>query len=376
MRWASAVSEAFDTDTAISEAAQTIGAMDADLVVVFASAHHSDDYGRIPQIVASHFPGALVFGCSAGGVIGGGHEVEERAALSLTAASLPGVDLDLFHVAADGSTAYAFDDESPQLILLADPYSCDANALVNALDVEFPASSKVGGLASGGGGAGGNALFGGETVHTSGAICLAMTGNVELDTIIAQGCRPIGEPMLVTRCERNLILALNQKSPLEVLRDLFESLESRDRGLFRGSLFLGIEMRGEQVEKKQGDFLIRNLIGIDEDREALAVGARIEQWQAVQFHLRDAKTSAEDLESMLGQYLDAGESPAGALMFSCLGRGAHLYGHADHDTDLFARRLGPVPLGGFFCNGEIGPVGGTTFIHGYTSAFAMFRPKR
>jgi small ligand-binding sensory domain FIST len=92
----------------------------------------------------------------------------------------------------------------------------------------------------------------------------------------------------------------------------------------------------------------------------------------VQFHLRDARTSADDLDQLLARHRG---TPAGSLLFSCLGRGTHLYGRADHDTDLVRRHFGDVPLGGFFCNGEIGPVQGTTFLHGYTSAFGLFRPR-
>jgi small ligand-binding sensory domain FIST len=107
----------------------------------------------------------------------------------------------------------------------------------------------------------------------------------------------------------------------------------------------------------------------------MAVGALLEESSVVQFHLRDARTSADDLEAHLCRYRDeAKDTPAkGALLFSCLGRGVHLYGSADHDSHLFRHHLGEIPLGGFFCNGEIGPVQNKTFLHGYTSAFGLFR---
>ena len=174
-----------------------------------------------------------------------------------------------------------------------------------------------------------------------------------------------------------MILGLNEKKPLEVINRLYESLPERDQQLLSNSLFLGVEMRDDQVEKKQGDYLIRNVLGLDPARKSIAVAAHVHQWQAVQFHLRDAETSAEDLERMLTRYGESrsGPRPAGALMFSCLGRGEGLYGAPNHDTDMFERLVPEVPLGGFFCNGEIGPVGGTTFLHGYTSVFGLFRPR-
>jgi small ligand-binding sensory domain FIST len=182
--------------------------------------------------------------------------------------------------------------------------------------------------------------------------------------------------MLVTRCEGRMLQRLNERHPLEVLRELHQTLDARDQELFRHSLFIGIEMKQDQVEYQQGDFLVRNIVGVEPQSGALTVGATLQPYQAVQFHLRDARTAAEDLTRHLQRYREergSMASPQGALLFSCLGRGAHLYGRPDHDTLLFEDALGAIPLGGFFCNGEIGPVGGTTFLHGYTSAFALFR---
>jgi small ligand-binding sensory domain FIST len=203
---------------------------------------------------------------------------------------------------------------------------------------------------------------------------VTISGEIDVDTIVAQGCRPIGQPSFVTRCQRNVLFEIDGRPPLRVLEELYQTLGERDRELFRHSLFLGIVMNELQHEYRQGDFLIRNLIGIDQEAGAIAVGAMLHEGMVVQYHLRDARTSAEDLESLLARYEVT--EPGGSLLFSCLGRGVHLYGRPDHDTDLFRRRLGEVPLGGFFCNGEIGPVQGRTFLHGYTSSFGIFRPRR
>jgi small ligand-binding sensory domain FIST len=204
-----------------------------------------------------------------------------------------------------------------------------------------------------------------------------LQGNITVDTVVAQGCRPIGKAMRITRCQRNLLQELDGEAPLAVLRDMFQRLGQRDQELMRNSLFLGVVMDEFIEAPKQGDFLIRNVVGMDARSGVMAIGELLKEGQLVQFHLRDAQTSADDLTAVLDRYVeDNRENQAqGALLFSCLGRGQYLYGRPNHDTEIFRGRLGTVPLGGFFCNGEIGPVSGTTFLHGYTSSFGIFRPK-
>jgi len=386
MRWVSTVSEAPDLDAAVVEVAGAVrAALDAqepDLLLAFVSEHHRDDYERLPTLLGRHFGTGVLLGCSAGGVIGGGHEVEGRAGLSLTAAVLPGVDVTPLRIGPDAATRDALEHvplaTEPQLVLLPDPFTFDAEGFVRLLDEALPASAKIGGLASGGRQPGDNALYLGDTTYREGLVGVALAGNVAVDTVVAQGCRPIGEPMFVTRADRNVIRELDGRRPLEVLQELHLRVPAADRPLFQTSLFVGIVMREAQAEYHQGDFLIRNLIGMDPKTGALAVGAAVRDNQVVQFHLRDARTSADDLEQLLARYHGehAASPPAGSLLFSCLGRGAHLYGAPDHDTAALRRHVGDVPLGGFFCNGEIGPVQGTTFLHGYTSAFGLFRSRR
>jgi len=161
------------------------------------------------------------------------------------------------------------------------------------------------------------------------------------------------------------------------VQELYQRAPERDHPLFQGSLFLGIVMDELQDHYRLGDFLIRNLFGIDRESGGFLVGAHLREHQTVQFHLRDAETASDDLRAMLSQYLTEHDptSAQGALLFSCVGRGSYLYGHPDHDTGLFSEHLGPVPLGGFFCNGEIGQVGAATYLHGYTSSFGIFRPR-
>ena len=374
MRWTSTVSDEPVLAAAVRGAAATLCAQlgDArpDLLIAFASAHHAAEFDRIPSLLAASFESALLVGCSAGGVIGGGHEVEHRPGLSLTAAVLPGVDVVPFHV--EPGTPRARLPEQSHFMLLADPFSFDAEAFLRDLDRTHPSSHKIGGLASGGREAGSNALFLGRNVHRAGLVGVALAGDIAVDTIVAQGCRPIGQPMFITKCHDNVLWELDGVPAARVLQELFEQLDPADQELARHSLFLGIVMTENQQEYRHGDFLIRNIVGMDATRGVLGIGALLRENSVVQFHLRDAKTSAEDLEQLLTRYEHATQ-PRGALLFSCLGRGVHLYGQPDHDTSAFRRHLGDVPLGGFFCNGEIGPVHGTTFLHGYTSSFGIFR---
>lgn len=388
MKWGSAISEDAVLERAVSEAGKTVrerlGRSRADLVVAFVSPHHARSYPQLPQLVSAQFPEALLLGCSADGVIGAGREVEQRAAFSLTAASLPGVDLVPFHVASSQLSgdlaevsAWRTLVGSPPMtnvhfLLLADPFTFDASALIAGLDAAFPESRKIGGLSSGGQLQGSSSLFLGSRVRRSGAVGVALSGNISIDTIVAQGCRPIGSPLIITQARGNILLELDGRPPLLFLKDLYEALPEADQDLFRTSLFVGLEMKSDEVEFRPGDFLVRNIIGLDGDTGSIAIGAVPKQWQVMQFLLRDSQTATADLTRLLSRYRGSAQ-PDGALLFSCLGRGIHLFGRADHDTGLFREKLGPIPLGGFFCNGEIGPVGGSTFLHGYTSAFALFR---
>jgi small ligand-binding sensory domain FIST len=215
-----------------------------------------------------------------------------------------------------------------------------------------------------------------------GTVGVALSGKIRLDTIVAQGCRPIGEVYRVEAGDRNILLQLSTqddsaiRAPLDLLRDLIESLEESDRTLAQNSLFIGVVRDVFKRELGRGDFLIRNLLGVDPKQGAIAIGDRVRIGQRIQFHLRDAKTSADDLEGHLQEHLARSPqvAPAGALLFSCLGRGEGLYGQPNFDSHLFQRYFGTIPVGGFFCNGEIGPVGQTTFLHGYTSVFGLIRP--
>lgn len=394
MKWASAISDASDWVEALERCAEAVGGelgreAPASLAVVFASAGYTQPLDPLPQLLRARFPGALLLGCSAAGVIGDGQEIEDRPALSLIAGHLPGVRATGFHVAPDDLptpddppdawkrlVGVAAEDQ-PHFLLLMDPFSAPGRELLAGLDFAFPAAGKVGGLASGGRRPGSHALFLGDRTYREGAVGVALSGDIAVDTLVAQGCRAIGEPKVITKCRQHLLLELDGEPPLAYLRELYPRLDPRDQELVHTNLFLGIAvdplLAASDVDPS--DFLIRNLIGVDQERGILAIGEYLREGQLVQFHVRDAETSAEDLQRQLSRYAGSsgGGSPAGALLFQCNGRGFHLYGKPNHDAALFQSRIGSVPLGGFFCNGEIGPVGRTTYLHGYTSSFALFR---
>jgi small ligand-binding sensory domain FIST len=390
MKWASALSEGRSTPAVIAELTDAIrtqmGDEPIDLAFLFVSPALVTN--NISTTVMEAIGCRSLVGCSGGGIIGGGREIERRPAAALITARLPEVEIMLFHLDSsdlpdlDASpkrwqSCFQVDrDRKSHFVLFADPLTFDAERGLMGLDFAHPRAVKVGGLVSGGSNPGENALFLNQKIYRSGLVGAALSGNIEVDTIVAQGCRPVGIPLSITKCNRNLLTELDHKPPLEVLQELYEQLSEEDQKLMQHSLFLGLAMTPFKETLTRGDFLIRNLIGMDSKTGSLSVGAFLREGQLVQFHLRDAETSTEDLKWYLTEYQmeGKGRSAKGALLFSCLGRGEHLYGKPNHDSALFHSKFGPLPLGGFFCNGEIGAVGGTTFLHGYTSCFGIFKP--
>lgn len=377
MRWASAIATTAGMDAACAEAttavARELGGARADLVLVFVTDHHAAGFPTLSRELAVQFPGATIAGCTVGGAIGGGLEIEHRPALAITAAHLPGVTTAVYHLGRDRDAWLAPDHDARAVITLPCPMSCPVDELVTWTDRVWPEATIVGGLASGGmtgRGRDGNTLFHGDRRARDGAVVVTLDGDVAVDTIVAQGCRPIGAPMVVTKGLGNVILELDGAPAVAALLELIAMLPPADRELCRHSLFIGLAPDGARLGRR--DVLVRNLVGCDRASGALTVAATVEPGQIVQFHLRDAGTSAEDLQELLAE---PSAPAAGALLFSCVGRGQALYGEPNHDSAAFARARGPVPLGGFFCNGEVGPVAGKTFVHGYTSAFALFRKR-
>lgn len=378
-------------ESAIKEAAisvkQQLNGETPDLITLFVSRPFADRYEEAGALLADRLPARVVLGASAAGVIGNAQELEGKPCVSITAALLPGVKIHAFSIQDedlpdldDSPRAWEkligiSSSETPQFILLADPFSFRLENFLMGLDFAFPKSSKVGGLASGANQPGRNALYLNNLCLRTGLVGVALTGDIELETVVAQGCRPIGQPLRITECKDNILITVDGQPPVQVLQTLFMTLSERDRQLMKQALFLGLAMTATKEKLLPGDFLIRNIIGVDNDHGSVAVGALLRPGQTVQFHLRDSKSSSEDLRAVFERVGKSQAKTRGALLFSCVGRGKSLYGRPNHDTAFFVQNVGPVPLGGFFCNGEIGPVGGTTYLHGYTSSFGLFRPK-
>lgn len=397
MQWVNALSTRPSLEAAVADVVERATASlsaPADLGIVFISSAFASEYSRLLPLLQEQLPAVKVLiGCGGSGIIGTTkqgklQELEDSPALSLTLAHLPDVTVQAFHIVAEelpdlDSPPSAWVDllgvspsATPHFILLADPLSSKVNDLLQGLDFAYPGSVSLGGLASGSQLGGNVGLFFNDRLYREGTVGIALSGNIVIETIVAQGCRPIGKPHQVSLCERNIILELDEQPPLVVLRDLIESLSESDRELAQHSLFIGVARNEFKQKLEQGDFLIRNLLAIDPKLGAIAIADRIRPGQRLQFHLRDAQTSAEDLEYLFEQYQQKTQScPAavGALMFSCIGRGEGLYGKPNFDSELFNRYLKDIPLGGFFCRGEIGPVGGNTFLHGFTSVFGICR---
>lgn len=389
MRWKSALSREGSLEAGLRECLRLTGAQSdepPDFVAAFASPDYEAVFPRMLRQLKEMFPKAVPFGCSGRGIIGDGKEAEFVSGLSLTVGWLPGVRVKPFHVERETLPDL---DASPEIwrqalvgesdglkgiLMVAEPFSFPGDGFLAGLDYAYPGVTKVGGLASGGQTPGSAALFSPLGSLRSGVVGVGFFGDLEMDAVVAQGCRPIGKPMVVTDCAYNEIATLDGQVAGDAVLAILKALSARDRRLASQMLFLGIGAGGPKLAYQPGDFLIRQVLGVDPHEHSLVVNATLRKGQTVQLHLRDGESSSEDLETMLNQHQErlGGRSVSGSLLFSCLGRGRSLYGRADHDSNLFRAKLGDVPLGGFFCNGELGPVGGVTSLHGYTSCFAVF----
>ena len=278
-------------------------------------------------------------------------------------------------------------ETEPHFILLADASTAKIKELLQGLDFAYATSTKIGGLTSGSSLFGGSGLFCNHQLLHEGTIGIALSGNIILDTIVAQGCRPIGPSFRVTQAERHIALEVEELTnslgdemepitPLEALEDLLQDLEDEDRALAQQGLSVGIASTEFKEKLEPGDYLIRDLIGVDPKVGAIAIGDRIRTGQRIQFHLRDAQASAEDIETLIMRYhsrvAQANNAPQAALVFNCLGRGEAFYGEPNYDIGILQTYIPNISTSGFFCSGEIGPIGGSTYLHGYTASIGIF----
>lgn len=356
----------------------------ADLAFLFFSSHYAARASELCEAVRRELAPTVLVGCTGEGIIAGAEEIEAGAAVTLWAAHLPGTQLTpvrLSFAQADEGFSMdgwpeelgAGDADRPTLILLADPFSTPANEMLAEIAERCPGLVAIGGLAGGGHDQGENRLVLNDEVYDDGLVGVALSGPLSIRTIVSQGCRPIGDPYVVTRAEHNVIYELGGSPALERLQTVFESLPGDQRRIAHQALHLGIVIDEHRARFERGDFLVRNLIGADRTSGSVAIGDRVQEGQTVQFHLRDAQAASEDLNLLLAaDRARHPNPPLGALLFSCCGRGRGLFGRPHHDTMTVRERMGGMPVAGFFAQGEIGPVGGSNFVHGYTASLALF----
>jgi small ligand-binding sensory domain FIST len=257
-------------------------------------------------------------------------------------------------------------------MMLCDPYSFPADAVLAGIAQQAPGMPVLGGLASARTQAGSGALFFDQELREEGAVGVTLRG-VELLPCVSQGAAPLGRELTITAAEENVIYELAGRPAIKTIEQVIAGLDVRERALIAGGLLLGIVIDGGKPEYEQGDFLVRGVLGADASNGAITIGATVETGQVVRLHARDARSADEDLRRELRLRAQAiGGRPAGALVFSCNGRGRQMFGPCDHDVSTVEEVLGRAPAAGFFAAGEIGPVGARSFLHGFTATVAVF----
>jgi small ligand-binding sensory domain FIST len=338
----------------------------------------------ILEIVRVHGQVPLLVGCSSSSLISGNRELEDAEGLVLGLFALPGADLRAFHFRqeqleeadepADWHRATGLKPEDTNgWLVFADPYHLDAEAWLRSWNEAYATLPVLGGLASGSSEEARTQVYLNGDAFEEGGVAVSVGGDVGLKGVISQGCTPIGQIWTITRVERNLIHEIGNRPAYEVLAETFNDLPQEEQAKTRGNLFVGLVVNEYREDFHRGDFLIRNLLGADPRSGTLAVGAFPRAGQTLQFQRRDAEAATEDLDLLLAQarrQLSRTQIYGGCLC-SCNGRGSHLFSMPNHDADLIQNRLGPFGLAGFFCNGEIGPVGDRNYLHGYTASLAL-----
>jgi small ligand-binding sensory domain FIST len=386
-RCAAALSTASDTRRALDEVLDVAcGRLDGpcDLAFLFASAYHQPNLDVLAPLLAERLGSPAILGCTGESIVGGDREIEQQPAIALWLARLPNSTVLPMHLeykqTQEGGTFTGWPNELPTpwpegaaLILLGDPFSFPADELIARINEDHPGVPVVGGMASGGAGPRENRLMFGGRCCDSGAVAALVYGAVRIRSVVSQGCRPIGRPFIVTKAENNVIRELGGMPALARLQEVYAELTPEDRRLVQAGPHVGRVLSEYQDQFSRGDFLVRNVIGADPNTGAIAIGDHVRTGQTVQFHVRDAATADEDLRALLtSAAAELGAGPAGALLFTCNGRGTRLFPEPNHDAACLRDCLGDIPAAGFFAQGEIGPIGGKNFLHGFTASVAIF----
>ncbi len=363
---------------------EALGQAECHLAFVFFSPHYFSDIQRMVEIIHENLRPQALVGCMGQGVIGGNQEIEEHPGLVLWGLRstdmrvvpfklTPNTEgdeasLDGWPVALEATThPYTF-------FIFADPFSTPIDELLSQLEEHAPGSSAIGGIAGGGMDVGESRLVFNRDIIGSGVVGVAVKGGLEIRTVVSQGCQPIGERYVVTKVDRNVIQELGGIPPLERLETTLKALDEHEQQQVAHGLQVGIAMDEHRPEFGQGDFLIRGLLGADRESGSLAIADFVQEGQTIQFHVRDAHAASEDFHLLLSkERMTRPDSlPKGALLFSCNGRGRRFFETPHHDVSTLQQQMGTMPIAGFFAGGEIGPVSGKNFLHGYTASMALF----
>lgn len=385
-RFASALSTATDlrvaANTAVKQVKASLGSP-ASLATLFLTPHYRGDLREIANLICDQLQTDNLIGCVAESVAGVNQEVEDNPGLSLWAVAAPNQEIALAHLrferTPDGPLftgwpeQYELDwPDQVSLLAIGDPYSFPADHLLEQINENHPQVVVAGGMASGATSPGESRIFCGRQIVSEGAVLAFLNGPMKMSTLVSQGCRPIGNPMVVTQAEKNVIFELGGKPALIQLKELFATLPTSEQALVQKGVHVGIVVSEYKEKFGYGDFLIRNVTGFDQNVGAIAIGDWVRVGQTVQFHIRDRDTADDDLHQMLRKVKTDAQPPDSALLFTCNGRGTRLFSEPHHDATSIGVSLGNIPLAGFFAAGEIGPVAGKNFMHGFTASVALF----
>jgi small ligand-binding sensory domain FIST len=360
---------------AAAQASLALAGRTCDLALVFASPENMEQAEAGLDAARERLRPGAVAGCAAQGVVGDGREIESGG-VAVWAASLPDAQVEPFHIEAAMAEQTVTLTGVPELtgadaaVMLVDPYTFPVEPLLSELAERTPGVPVVGGISGGGPGPG--TLVTSDGPVAGGAVGAVLRGT-RVSTCVSQGARPVGPEMVITAAEGNVVHELASQPALERLRQAIAELDPEEQAQAAQGLLLGIVFDPNKPEYDRGDFLVRGLTGVDEESGSITVGARVRMGQTVRMQVRDASSAHDDLlHALRRQRATLSGPPAGALLFTCNGRGSHMFGTAGHDAAAVAEALGGAPTGGFFCAGEIGPVGDHSFVHGFTATLAVF----
>jgi small ligand-binding sensory domain FIST len=394
-----AVSGHLDTRTAATEVADRLfdelgAGAGVDLLLLFGSFHHRSAFDEAAAIVRRTMNPRALLAVTAEAVLGEHRELEGLAGMSAISLQLPGATVTPWLSTPEDPVPLrdpaairkriGFDRDDPArfrtAIMLGDPFSTPITRLLPAVtncarDLSPPhAIPVIGGLASGASQANLNVLVLNDRVIRAGAIGVSLAGDFDIDFVVSQGCRPIGQPLVITKAAKHVILELGGRKAMQVVQEMAEGLSDADKRLLARGLFIGQVINEYKSHFGRGDFVIRGIMGFDQRSGGIGVGDMARVGQTIQFHVRDAATATEDLQLLLDAQVINDQPPFAGLLFTCNGRGERLFGEPNHDLNIIRRRFGgDMPIAGFHAAGEFGPIGDRSFYHGHTASLALLR---